>query len=56
MKQQLEKVQNAAGGFVLHKYANINNVMNIKWLPIEKRIEYSPPTMVLKAIYYQNAN
>ena len=33
MKQQLRKVQKAAVGFVLNKYANINDVINIKWLP-----------------------
>ena len=26
MKQQLQKVQNAAAGFVLNKYGNINDV------------------------------
>ena len=34
MNQQLKKIQNAAAGFVLNKYANRNNVINIKWLPI----------------------
>ena len=30
MKQQLQKVQNAAAGFVLNKYANINDVINLE--------------------------
>ena len=35
MKQHLQKVQNPAAGFVLNKYAKINDVINIKWLPVE---------------------
>ena len=45
MKQQLQKLQNAAAGFVLTKYASINDVINIKWLLIEERIEYSLAVM-----------
>ena len=54
MKQQLQKVQNAAVGFVLNKYANINDAINIKWLPIEEQIEYSLAIMGFKAIYDEN--
>ena len=50
MKQQLQKLQNAAAGFVLTKYASINDVINIKWLLIEERIEYSLAVMGFKAI------
>ena len=50
MKQQLQKVQYPAAGFVLNKYANVNDVINIKWLPIEEQIEYSPAVMGFKAI------
>ena len=54
MKQQLQKVQNAAAGFVLNKYANVNDVINTKWLPIEERIEYSLAVMGFKAMYDEN--
>jgi len=37
-KNQIQKVQNVVAGFVLNKYANINDVTNLKWLPIEERI------------------
>ena len=55
MKQQFQKVQNTAAGFVLNKYANINDVINTKWLPIEERIEYSLVVMRFRAIYDKNA-
>ena len=53
-KQQLQKVKNAAADFVLNTYANINDVINIKWLPIEKRLEYSLAVMGFKAICNEN--
>ena len=51
MKQQLQRLQNAAAGFILNKYANINDAINKKWLPKEERIEYSLAIMRFKAIY-----
>ena len=41
MKNQLQKIQNATAGFVLNKYAKIKNVLKLKWLTIEGRIELS---------------
>ena len=52
MKQQLQKVQNIAAGFVLNKYASINDVRNIKWLPIEER--NSLTVMGIKVIFDEN--
>ena len=52
MKQQLQRVQNTAAGFVLNKYASINDVINIKWLPIEER--NSLTVMGFKAIFNEN--
>ena len=50
MKQQLQKVQNAAAGLVLNKYANINDVINMKWLLMEEQIEeYSLTVKGVKA-------
>ena len=51
MKQQLQKTQNAAADFILNKYTNIDDFMNIKWLLIEERIGYSLAIMRFKAIY-----
>ena len=55
MKQQLQKEKIAAAHFVLNKNANTNNVVNIKWLPIEEQIEYSSAVMGFKAICDENA-
>ena len=52
--KQLQKVQNAAADFVLNKYANMKDVINVKWLPIEEQIEYSLAIMGFKAIYDEN--
>ena len=51
MKQQLQKVQNAAADLVLNKYANINDVINMKWLLMEEQIEeYSLTVKGVKGI------
>ena len=54
MKRQLQKVPNTAAGFVLKKYTNINDVINIKQLPIDGQIEHSLEITRFKAIYDEN--
>ena len=43
-----------AAGFVLNKYVNVNDLINIKWLPIKERIGYSLTVMGFKAICDEN--
>ena len=50
-----KKLQNAAAGFVLNKYANISDVINKKWLLVEEPIEYSLAMLGFEAIYDENA-
>ena len=45
--QRLQKVQNAAAGFVLKRRANIKDVINLKWLPIVENIDMT----IAKAAY-----
>ena len=54
MKRQLQKVPNTAAGFVLKKYTNINDVINIKQLPIAEQIEHSLEITRFKVIYDEN--
>ena len=54
MKQQLQKVQNVSAGIILNKYANINDVLNTKWVPIEERTEQSRAIMGFKVIFDEN--
>ena len=39
--KRLQKVQNAAAGYVLRRHANINDVLSLKWLPVAESIESS---------------
>jgi len=39
---------------VLNKYANINDVTNLKWLPIEERIELSIVKLAHKSLYQEH--
>ena len=48
--ERLQKVQNAAAGFVIGKRANIMNVINLSWLPVVERFQYSVATLAYKVI------
>ena len=39
--KRLQKVQNATAGFVTGKFAKVNDVIALGWLPIKERIEFS---------------
>ena len=39
--KRLQKVQNAAAGFVLKRHANIADVIKLRWLPVEEYINLS---------------
>ena len=36
--RRLQKVENAAAGFVQGRYANAENVLALNWLPVKERI------------------
>ena len=51
---RLQKLQNAAAGFVVGRYGSINDVIGLSWLPIIERYEYSIAILAFKAIHYEN--
>ena len=52
---KLQKVQNAAAGFVLNRRANINDVIKLKWLPVKERINYAIAILIFKALHDPNS-
>ena len=48
--KRLQKVQNAAAGFVTGKLAKVNDVITLGWLPIKERIEFSLSKLAYKAL------
>ena len=48
MKNRLQKVQNTAAGFVLNKYTKMKDVLELKLLTTEERIELSTLIFSLK--------
>ncbi len=52
--KRLQKVQNAAAGYVLRRHANINDVLLLEWLPVAENIESSLAKMVHKAVNDKN--
>ena len=51
MKNRLQKVQNATAAFVLNKYAEIKDVLGLKWLTTEERIELSKLIFSFKVLH-----
>ena len=49
--KRLQRVQNCAAGYVLVRYANAVEVVNLNWLPILKDIEYK-----ISILTYQGLN
>ena len=52
--KRLQRVQNAAAGFVQGRYANMENVLDIKWLPVKERIELSIAKFTFKYLHFGN--
>ena len=51
---RLQKVQNAAAGFVLQKHAELDDVLSLKWLPISESIDSSLAKTIHKAVNDKN--
>ena len=52
---RLQKVQNAAAGFVHNRRANINDVIKLKWLPVKEIIDYAIAVLTFKALHDSNS-
>ena len=52
--KRLQKIQNAAAGFVVKRYAGIKEVLDLKWLPIEECIQACVVKTVHKALHDKN--
>ena len=46
----MQKVQNCAASFALNKYCKIDEVLELRWLPINERIHFSLCKLVFKSI------
>ena len=53
MKNRLQKVQNTTAGFVLNKYTKMKDVLGLKLLTTEERIELSTLIFSLKGLLDQ---
>ena len=50
VKKRLQKVFNAAAGFVWNKYANIDKCIKLSWLPMQEEIEYNFLSLAYKGL------
>lgn len=52
--KRLQKIQNAAAGFVLKRHANVQDVIDLKWLPVEESIDTALAKTAHNAIHNVN--
>ena len=50
----MQKVQNAAAGFVFRRYATVEDVINLKWLPVQESIMFSLGKLAHQGLYDKN--
>ena len=48
---RLQRVQNTAAGYVLGRYAKLNDVLGLRWLPIKENIENSTSKLLHQALH-----
>ena len=52
LQRKLQRIQNAAGSFVLNKYTNESDLLHeLKWLPIKERTEHHLLRLVHKSLW-----
>ena len=52
--KRLQRVQNCAAGYVLGRYANAVDVVNLNWLPILEGIEYNISKLTYQGLSDKN--
>ena len=51
---RLQRLQNVSASYVLNRYARESGVVNLGWLPMIERLEYSTCKLAAKALYANN--
>ena len=54
LQKRLQRVQLAAAGFVLGRYAHMPVLIKLGWMPIKERSEYQLLNTVFKALHYND--
>ena len=50
LMKQLQRVQNATASFVTNKFCKLPNVLQLKWLPVMERAEFSVAKLAWKSV------
>ena len=51
---RLQNIQNIAAGYVLSRYATLNDVIELNWLPVKEHMEFNTSKIVHKSRRDQN--
>jgi len=50
----LRKVQTTCAGFLLSRYATVEDLKSLKWLPIKERLEWTIARLAHKSMYSED--
>ena len=54
MKKKLQRIQNCAAGYVLRKFAHLQDVVSLGWLLVEQKVEMDLAVAGFKALNDKN--
>ena len=53
-QNRLQHLQNCAAGYVVGKYANTSDIINLNWLPVAKNTEFNVSKLAYQGLHDKN--
>jgi len=54
-EKRLQRQQNACAGFVTRKFAGLEDIIKLNWLPVKENVEFNILKLALKSLYDDNS-
>ena len=54
-KRRLQRLQNACAGFVTRKFAGLEDIIKLNWLPVKENVEFNILKLAHKSLYGNNS-
>ena len=54
-EKRLQRLQNACAGFVTRKFADLEDIIKLNWLPVKENVEFNILKLAHKSLYDKNS-
>ena len=54
-EKRLQRLQNACAGFVTRKFAGLEDIIKVNWLPVKENVEFNVFKLAHKSLYDKNS-